>query len=183
MDFARDFYFETDDERKQVWHIAMIAKEILETEYSATGDECEIIEAMQIIEINDGYREEETYPDDEQIKRDIRAQIDCFDDYPSEEMIRRYHEENPDSVTTWEDLTEEEKQEWSYDFMDLAREQIEGYDADEDAESPAPWCAPWYSEGYEEHFRTPEAYLDEVREELSEICEKEFIMKEELKED
>jgi len=93
MDFAKDFYFETDEERKQVWHLAKLAKEILESEYEATENECEIIESLQLIELNEFYMEQETRPTDEEIKNDIRKQIECFDDYPTEEMLQTFQEE------------------------------------------------------------------------------------------
>lgn len=76
-----------------------------------------------------------------------------------------------DRPKTWGDLNEEEKQAWAAEFIELAEAQIKGYNGAKDAECSNPWCAPWYTEGETESSRTPAAYLDEVRAELSKLAQ------------
>lgn len=69
----------------------------------------------------------------------------------------------------WKDLTEEERQEWSEAYMDLAIS-IEGYNATADAESDYPWCAPWYYEGWGHRAISPEEAFNRDKDELEKAC-------------
>ena len=81
----------------------------------------------------------------------------------------------------WKDLTEEERQDWSEAYMDLARS-IPGYDATADAESDYPRCAPWY-QWWDDPVITPEEAFAQDKEELTKICAEALEMKKELEED
>lgn len=81
----------------------------------------------------------------------------------------------------WKDLTEDERQQWSEEYQDLARS-IPGYNATDDAESDYPWCAPWY-QWWGNPVITPEEAFNQDKEELTKICAEAPEMKKELEEE
>ena len=95
MDFNRDFYFESDSDRRAVRHIAELALRILEDEHQATDTIGNIIDPLQILDLYDDYSSREIYPTDDEIRADIRAQLDVFaPDYPTDAMRERFKTES-----------------------------------------------------------------------------------------
>lgn len=68
---------------------------------------------------------------------------------------------------TWKDLTEEERDAWSENYITLASNGIPGYKGSDDAESAYPWCAPWYQD-WNAPAITPEEAFEKDKEELAE---------------
>lgn len=81
----------------------------------------------------------------------------------------------------WKDLTEDELQQWSEAYMDLAKS-IPGYDATADAESDYPWCAPW-AKWWNDPVITPEEAFEQDKADLTEVCAEAIEMKKGLEED